>query len=89
MIAATWISRWDGESITLLDSTASFRGGMVILHPGECCATAAATVGDAVIAVYRDRSDTEIRDISIVRHEPGQDWTSPETCHADLWKIPG
>jgi len=59
----------------------------------ECCCTAAVAIGDALVAIYRDRSDLEIRDISVVRFrpgsQPGSGWTSPATCHADLWRIPG
>jgi hypothetical protein len=54
----------------------------------ECCQTAATISGDGVIAVYRDRSDTEVRDIYTVRQGNGT-WTSPHAIHADNWKING
>lgn len=54
----------------------------------ECCQTAATLTSEGVIAVYRDRSDTEVRDISTVRQSNGT-WTSPSAIHADNWKING
>jgi hypothetical protein len=38
--------------------------------------------------VYRDRSDEEIRDISIVRFEKGA-WSEPKSIFDDSWKIAG
>jgi hypothetical protein len=52
----------------------------------ECCPTAVAVTSDGPIVAYRDRSDGEIRDISIVRFENGA-WTAPATVHRDNWKI--
>ena len=54
----------------------------------ECCQTAAAMTQEGVVAAYRDCSDKQIRDISIVRLRKGQ-WTEPRTLHADNWKIEG
>ncbi len=54
----------------------------------ECCQTAATLTAEGVIAVYRDRSDTEVRDIYAVRQGNGT-WTSPSAVHADNWKING
>jgi len=55
----------------------------------ECCTTDGAVAGDgAVVAVYRDRSDEEIRDISFVRRD-GTSWSEPGQIHADNWKING
>ena len=54
----------------------------------ECCQTAATLTGEGVIAVYRDRSNTEVRDVYTVRHWNGT-WTSPYAIHADNWKING
>ena len=42
----------------------------------ECCNTAATMTANGPIVAYRDRSDTEIRDISIVRFVNGN-WTGP------------
>lgn len=52
----------------------------------DCCQTTAAITDNGPIVVYRDRSDDEIRDMSIVRLLNGQ-WTKPTTIHADNWQI--
>ena len=54
----------------------------------ECCHTGAALTSEGVIVVYRDRSDKETRDISVVRFHKGR-WTAPRTLHADNWQIEG
>ena len=54
----------------------------------DCCSTSAALTNNGVIVAYRDRSDEEIRDISIVR-QIGQDWTRPRSIHTDNWEIAG
>ena len=54
----------------------------------DCCQTTAAITNDGPVVLYRDRSDDEIRDISIVRNEAGQ-WTAPKRIHDDGWKIKG
>jgi hypothetical protein len=41
-----------------------------------------------VILAYRDRSEGEIRDISIIRYAGGY-WNSPYTLHKDDWTIAG
>lgn len=52
----------------------------------DCCQTDAAVVDGIPIAVYRDRSDSEVRDISVVRRNAGQ-WSQPKTLNRDNWKI--
>jgi hypothetical protein len=54
----------------------------------ECCKTAMARTPDGMIAVYRDRSDKEIRDISVSRFANGK-WSAPEDLTKDGWKIEG
>lgn len=54
----------------------------------DCCQTGAAITTNGPVVVYRDRSDSEIRDMSIVRFVNGQ-WTQPKTIFADNWKIEG
>ncbi len=54
----------------------------------DCCQTSAAITDNGPIVVYRDRSDQEIRDMSIVRFVNGQ-WTEPMSIHTDNWKIAG
>lgn len=55
----------------------------------ECCQTAAALTSTGIIAAYRDRSESEVRDISFVRNTGGGAWASPQTLHADKWQING
>ncbi len=54
----------------------------------ECCQTSAALTSEGPVVVYRDRTNEEIRDISIVRLRKGR-WTQPQTIHADNWRIDG
>ena len=54
----------------------------------DCCQTSAARSGSGVLVAYRDRSDKEIRDTSIVRFSNGK-WSEPVTVHADQWEING
>lgn len=54
----------------------------------DCCQTSAALTSDGAIVVYRDRSDKEIRDISLVRFYKGR-WTEPRTLNVDDWEIHG
>ena len=54
----------------------------------ECCQTSAALTSEGAIAVYRDRSDKEVRDIYFVSRQQGN-WTTPRPVHADNWEISG
>lgn len=54
----------------------------------DCCQTTAAVTSNGPVVIYRDRSDDEIRDISIVRLV-NDTWTTPQTISADNWKIAG
>jgi hypothetical protein len=54
----------------------------------ECCQTSAALTSAGAIAVYRDRSQTEVRDIYFVRQVNGG-WGAPHPVHADNWEING
>jgi hypothetical protein len=54
----------------------------------DCCQTAAALTDSGPIVIYRDRSEDEIRDMSIVRFVNGQ-WTESKTIYVDNWKIAG
>lgn len=54
----------------------------------ECCQTSAAITSKGPIVVYRDRTDDEVRDISISRFVDGS-WTIPKSIHNDNWKIKG
>ncbi|WP_432410256.1 hypothetical protein [Rasiella sp. SM2506] len=52
----------------------------------DCCQTSAAMTANGPVVVYRDRSEEEVRDISIVRNVNGT-WTQPQTVGLDNWKI--
>ena len=54
----------------------------------ECCQTDLARGPDGLIAVYRDRSEAEIRDIALVRQADGR-WTDPVIVSVDGWEMPG
>ena len=54
----------------------------------DCCQTTAAITSNGPVVIYRDRSQDEIRDISIVRYVNGQ-WTAPKAVFPDNWKIAG
>jgi len=56
----------------------------------DCCNTAAAIgSNDELIVVYRDRSEEEIRDISMKRWTRDSSWLPPITIGNDQWKIAG
>ena len=54
----------------------------------ECCPTSVALTADGPIAVYRNRSAGEIRDIYVTRLLAGR-WTMPVAVHRDNFKIEG
>lgn len=54
----------------------------------DCCQTSAAITSAGPVVVYRDRSDDEIRDMSIMRLVDGE-WTAPQSINNDNWKIAG
>ncbi|TVP45181.1 MAG: exo-alpha-sialidase [Gemmatimonadales bacterium] len=69
---------WDGtpRDLALLDP-----------HICDCCQTGAALTDEGVVAVYRGRTEGEIRDILAVRMVNGE-WSTPATIHDDGWEIP-
>ena len=100
-LAAVWL---DGRGMTAHgdDVTQSMTLRHAVLEPDgetgvetmldaracECCQTGAARAGDAVVVVYRDRTEREVRDISSVRWERGQ-WSDPQSLASDHWVTPG
>ena len=54
----------------------------------ECCQTSATVASNGPLVVYRDRSQSEVRDIYIVRHVNGA-WTKPQPVSTDNWQING
>ncbi|WP_286755989.1 exo-alpha-sialidase [Roseivirga sp. UBA838] len=53
----------------------------------DCCQTAAAQTKDGLVVVYRDRSEGEIRDMSVVRYVNGE-WTKPQPLKVEMWEMP-
>lgn len=58
----------------------------VDLRVCECCPTTAVVTSDGVVTAFRDRSEKEIRDISVSRLENGK-WTTSTPVHNDNWEI--
>lgn len=54
----------------------------------DCCQTTAVITDNGPVVFYRDRSEEEVRDISVVRQVNGK-WTASKTLHQDNWKIKG
>ncbi len=54
----------------------------------ECCQTSAALTEQGIVAVYRDRSEKEVRDISYLSNQNGN-WTRPQPVYVDNWEING
>ncbi len=52
----------------------------------DCCPTSVATTAEGPIVAYRNRSDTEVRDIYVSRLLAGR-WSTPVAVHNDNWKI--
>ncbi|MDZ7758197.1 hypothetical protein [Rhodohalobacter sp.] len=54
----------------------------------DCCPTDLVRTEDGYLAVYRNRTEDEIRDIYISRYtlETGE-WSEPKAVHDDQWKI--
>jgi hypothetical protein len=54
----------------------------------ECCQPSAVGTARGSLVAYRDRTDQEIRDISVVGFD-GSKWSQPKNVFADGWKING
>lgn len=52
----------------------------------DCCPTSMVQTPDGALVAYRDRTEEEIRDISVSRFSNGS-WTEPQAIHNDNWKI--
>jgi hypothetical protein len=82
-----------GPSMTLrtalISADGSVIGGEIIdERTCDCCPTSMVATPGGVIVAYRDRSETEVRDISVLRYD-GSAWSDPVTLHTDGWKIAG
>ena len=77
-----WTSTISSEGVVSADSQ---------LDPRTCsCCQTSAVVADSgtLIVAYRDRTEAEIRDISILRQVDGV-WSDPAVVSADGWEISG
>jgi len=54
----------------------------------DCCQTDVAMTAEGPVAVYRDRTVDEIRDIYLARHVDGR-WQPGASLHDDNWRIAG
>jgi hypothetical protein len=52
----------------------------------DCCPTSIGVTSEGPVVAFRNRSDKEVRDISVSRLAAGR-WTTPATVHADNWRI--
>src|SRR5258706_2926730 len=52
----------------------------------DCCKTSAALGPTGPIVAYRDRSDSELRDVALMRRDAAA-WSSPEPVHVDGWSL--
>jgi hypothetical protein len=52
----------------------------------ECCQPSSIPVAGGILAVYRDRTKDEIRDIAITRFD-GKKWSGPRIISDDRWQI--
>ena len=80
-----------GGAMTLRSATFDRAGKQTSEHSidvrvCECCPTTAVMTADGPIVAFRDRSETEIRDIHVSRFENGR-WTESKAVHADNWQI--
>lgn len=52
----------------------------------DCCQTTATMTEEGPVVVFRDRSETEIRDLGIAKWENGK-WNESAPVYMDLWEI--
>lgn len=66
------------------------RSGEAVLDPRtcDCCQSEIAVSARGPLLAYRGRSDAEVRDILVLRHD-GQAWGQPVPVHADGWTMTG
>ena len=89
---AVWLdgrAMLDGGPMALRSAPVGERvGASVVIDPRvcDCCGTAAVSTAAGVLAAFRDRSDDEIRDVSLARRTGGG-WSEPEPLHRDGWQI--
>ena len=84
----------EGNAMQLRAATLAFDGALseeILLDDRACtcCQTTAVALDDGTILLaYRDRTEDEIRDISLVRQVDGV-WSEPARISGDGWEISG
>ena len=102
-VALIWLDGRDTAneaSESVLDTSMTLRSAVITpdgdrLHEQlvddsvcDCCQTDVAVSTSGPVAVYRDRTAGEIRDIYVTRFVDGA-WQTGVPLHADNWEIPG
>jgi hypothetical protein len=92
-VRAFWLEGSEGGSMSLRSARIAAGGpvGPVELldeRVCDCCQTSAVRTAAGPVVVYRDRSETEIRDISALRRT-ASGWAQPVGVHVDGWEITG
>ena len=73
----------------LLDAEGTVRASFLIDdRVCECCPTTGVQTGDGLLIAYRDRTDNNIRNISLARYDD-DGWSEPYTLHDDGWRLDG
>lgn len=57
-------------------------------HVCECCPTSGVETEDGLLIAYRDRTEDNIRNISLARYD-GDGWSAPYTLNDDGWRLDG
>ncbi|HEY6931112.1 MAG TPA: sialidase family protein [Thermoanaerobaculia bacterium] len=91
-VRAAWLERQGRGSVTTL-RTGIIRetlseSRLLDARVCECCQISSAETSEGPLVVYRDRSDSEIRDIAVVRRSAAG-WTKPSPVAPEGWKIAG
>jgi len=91
-----WLDGREGENPMTLRAAALRADGTVgndtlLDHlTCDCCPTDAVAGEAGVVVAYRDRSETEVRDIATCRLDLATGvWSEPVAVHADGWRIAG
>ncbi|MGH8495173.1 MAG: sialidase family protein [Gammaproteobacteria bacterium] len=82
-----------GEAMTLRAALLSPEGGttdewLIDDRVCDCCQTDTAATSEGIVAVYRNRTEEELRDIFVVRFD-GTKWSEPAPIAEDGWRIAG
>jgi hypothetical protein len=89
-LGLAWLDGRGGDmSLRYTTFDAQWRQGMESVIDSrvcECCQTALAATPQGPIVAYRDRGDSEIRDIHVSRLE-GRAWSADRAVAADNWQV--